>query len=102
MRTVMVSVGRNIGNVPMSDKDWTTFVNRVADAIRRANESPEIHFGHGVWDGIREESAHITVYRNTDTEIPRTMIYERLRYLAKYFGQDAIALTISEPTLVGG
>jgi hypothetical protein len=100
MRTVMVSIGRNIGNEPMSDRDWTAFVNATSNAIRRAGESPEIHFGHGTWDGIREESAHITVYRHTDTEIPRTAIYERLAFLAEYFGQDAIALSISEPILI--
>ena len=102
MRTVMVSIGRNIGNEPMSRKDWLAFVNDASDAIRAQGESPEFHFGTGIWDGISEESVHLTVYRDEITETYLYGVKNRLSILASKYGQDAIALTISEPILVIG
>lgn len=100
MFTVMVSIGRNIGNEPMSDRDWIFFQNDVADVIRREGEMPEVHSGTGMWDGIRETSVHLTVYREFVTEGMRYAYRQGLARLASHYGQDAIALTISEPELV--
>jgi hypothetical protein len=100
MLTVMVSIGRNVGNTPLSDRDWTFFLNDAADVIRRQFEDAEFHFGKGVWDGISEDSVHITVYRESVTEGMRYAYREGLSRLARHYGQDAIALTISEPELI--
>lgn len=101
MFTVMVSIGRNVGANPLSDRDWTFFLNDVSSVIRKGDyEIPEIHYGTGVWDGISEESAHVTVYRDSVTEGMRWAFREGLSRLARHYGQDAIALTISEPDLI--
>lgn len=93
---IQASIGRNIGNVPMSSRDWSRFLNDVSDAIRVQGESPEIHTGVGTWEGIREESAHLTFYRD---EMPsngdRTTMVLSLSRLATKYGQDAIGLTVS-------
>ena len=98
MFTVMVSIGRNVGPNPLSSRDWSRFLNDASDVIRNQGESPEFHYGTGMWDGIREESAHITVYR--DVRPDDYAIRQGLSRLARHYGQDAIALTISEPILV--
>jgi len=100
MFTVMVSIGRNVGNTPLSDRDWTFFQNDVADVIRREGEMPEIHTGRGLWAMVWEDSVHLTVYREFVTEGMRYAYREGLSRLASHYGQDAIALTISEPELV--
>jgi hypothetical protein len=102
MLTVMVSIGRNVGANPLSNDDWIAFVNATSDVIRNQNEKPELHWGTGSWDGISEESAHITVYRHYVTEGMRYAYREGLSRLARHYGQDAIALTISEPELISG
>src|SRR3954471_13809581 len=53
-----VSVGRNVGTVPMSGDDWTTLIDRCRDALNVTVGIPDtVHYGTGVWDGIPEESA---------------------------------------------
>lgn len=100
MFTVMVSIGRNIGWQAMSTKDWTRFLNDTLNVIRHQGESPEIHYGVGMWEGVVEESAHLTVYRD---EVTADMTYayrQGLARLAHIYGQDAIALSVTEPVLV--
>lgn len=97
---VQASIGRNIGSEPLSRSDWVHFINDVSDAIREQNEKPEFHFGTGVWEGISEDSAHITVYRANITDEYRYAIRQNLARIAFTYGQEAIALTISESELI--
>lgn len=100
MHTLMVSVGRNIGDTAMSSRDWGQFLNAVSDVVRTQGETPEFHFGQGEWEGVTEESVHITVYRET---LDGTYLYgvrQGLARLAYMYGQDAIALSVTEPVLI--
>lgn len=96
---MQASIGRNIGSEPMSARDWTRFLNDVADAIRTHDESPEVQFGTGTWEGVTEESARITVYRDEIDTGRVAWIKQRLRVLAGRYGQDAIGLVVSESML---
>lgn len=97
---IQASIGRNIGSEPMSKRDWTRFLNDVADAIRAQGESPEVHFGTGTWEGVTEESARITVYRDRMPDPYALLtITDRLATLAGRYGQDAIGLVVSESIL---
>lgn len=91
---IQASVGRNIGDEPMSARDWSRFLNDVSDALRAQGERPEVHMGQGTWDGVTEESAHLTFYRDTHPENVRAIMI-RLADLARNYGQDAIGLVIS-------
>ena len=50
----------------------------------------QLHYGRGMWDGVPEDSAHISIFwePGLDVEQLRAM----LKSLARRFGQDAIAL----------
>jgi hypothetical protein len=101
MFTLQASIGRNIGDQPMSLRDWVAFANAVADAIRAGNEKPEVHFGSGSWNGVSEESAHVTIMRENAIDLPNiAFLNDVLGKIAARFGQDAIAVTIGVSTLI--
>lgn len=101
MFIIQLSLGRNIGDQPMSDRDWRRFLNDAADTIRNQGETPELHLGSGVWGGVREESARITVYRDeAPTETYRAHLRAFLPVIAARYGQDAIGLVIAESELI--
>ena len=106
MYSYTATIGRNVGETPMSDLDWDQFrADVTADMHRFAVESAvhvecvETHYGKGVWYGVEEDSAKITMLTTTQADNPGIL----RRYLsenARHYGQDAIALTIGECELV--
>ena len=101
MTYIQVNIGRNVGTTPMSDTDWDTFADEVAFAIyHSANrreafstiDNIELHNGTGVYDGISEDSRHISSFWEDgfDLDQLRTM----LRDTRVVYGQDAIALIV--------
>lgn len=101
MFIIQASIGRNIGTQPMSDRDWRRFLNDVSDTIRDQGETPELHIGTGAWEGVRETSARLTVYRE-ERPTDATLNYLRafLPVIAARYGQDAIGLVIAESELI--
>lgn len=70
---VQINIGRNVNDEPMPDDVWEGFINHVVtELVYSANgvhdrfisvvNSVEIHRGRGVWDGVPEDSAHISLY----------------------------------------
>lgn len=102
-RTLIVDgVNRKLDPVPMSLTEWGQFVEDVEADMLSAVPSDicELHRGTGVWDGVEEESAKITLLRHA--EASPEMLSELRRLLsenARQYGQDAIALTIGESEL---
>lgn len=102
MHVITVTIGRNVGNIPMSLTLWEQFKGDVeADMLAAVpSDIVETHFGTGVWDGVEEESAKITLLRHSE---PTAAMLAKLRaYLSKsarHYGQDAIALTIGQSEL---
>lgn len=94
---------------------WGTFVDDVSEAMRVAIEktretdsyawsedaefSIEVHYGKGMWDGVSEESAKISVL-STEPITHLNWLKGELGELRKEYGQDAIALTIGESELI--
>lgn len=106
MYVYTATIGRNMrtstSTYAMSAVRWEQFVEDVeADMLRAVpSDIVEIHRGKGVWDGVEEESAKITLLRHS--EATDAMLYELRRYLsenARQYDQDAIALTIGESEL---
>lgn len=97
--SMTVTIGRNVGNVPMSDAHWQSF---TADVLRniRANTRAIyfVGFGTGVWEGTEEES--FTVISETPTTSAACAISVSLSFFAEAYGQEAIAVTIGETELV--
>ena len=100
MYSYTATIGRNVGTEPMTITSWEEFIEDVkADMLSFAIdsaihvESVEIHRGKGVWEGVEEESAKITLLTPAQSYNPDIL----RRYLsenARHYGQDAIALTI--------
>lgn len=118
MYSYTATIGRNVpatnpnpmhAGKPMTLTTWEQFVEDVkADMLTVSNNyqagvaTMEIHRGKGIWDGVEEESAKITLL--LDEALPKDHVNQMRRYLselARQYGQDAIALTIGESELIG-
>lgn len=103
MHVITVTIGRNVGDTPMSLTLWEQFIEDVkADMLHAVpSDLAEIHRGVGVWDGVEEESAKLTLLRHAKPS--DDMLAELRAYLsenARHYGQDAIALTLGKSELV--
>lgn len=95
---IQVNIGRNVNETPMSDSDWEQFQTRVTFAlIFAANdvdidvlEFVELHLGEGSYDGITEDSAHLSAYSESGFDIGH--LTELLKEIKVAYQQDAIAL----------
>jgi hypothetical protein len=114
---IQANIGRNSKNVPMSDSAWQKFQTDTRRAIMAAIYGPnpalpilhlqsqfQFHTGIGEWDGVTEESAHISVYFDTKPgQVNAAKVTEhmrdRLADLARAYGQDAIAFMVTDSTL---
>ena len=94
--------------VPMSEQNWADFVDTIeahfAGLIldwQDADAVVETHRGTGIWDGVEEESAKITLLSSgtmNPTELGQTRVL--LNKLANKYNQEAIAFTIGESELI--
>lgn len=99
---VHVTIGRNIGRVPMALPDWATFSTAVRDRLAWHLEGATVteHDGTGDWEGVREESVVITAYGAPVTLNAQILLTRDLATLARNFEQDAIAVTFGRSVLV--
>lgn len=90
-----VSFGRNVGTVPMPDSKWRRFRRDVQSVLCQTVGCPDTkHYGHGLWDGIREESSVVTVFEPRSEYVPKLLA--ELSRVANRYDQDAIAVTNGE------
>lgn len=104
---VQVNIGRNVGTEPMSAQRWQDFQQDVISSLNGFQlyldyKAPaityEIHSATGTWDGIEEESAHISTLVDTSKSEGRplanafTHLNKDLRDIAARYDQEAIAL----------
>ena len=75
----------------------STYADLYLDGAERTFE---VHYGKGVWEGVEEESAKITLL--AEFELDERGLSTLRNYLsenARQYGQDAIALTIGTSEL---
>lgn len=104
MYSYTATIGRNVGTDPMPLTTWEQFIEDVTADLSvylfRNDDVVELHRGKGVWDGIEEESAKITLLKSSPLEEPALDNLRRaLSELARLYSQDAIALTIGQSEL---
>lgn len=119
MHSYTATIGRNVPDMhdqyddvtgeriqtPMSLTLWHQFVEDVEADMSTAlhlDAEPvtvEVHYGKGVWDGVEEESAKITVLAESDRHFGLADLRGYLSELARQYSQDAIALTVGESEL---
>ena len=117
MHVYTATIGRNISTnhpdatragKPLTLTEWGQFVEDVTadmgSLARRwdyaGDDTLEVHYGKGEWDGVEEESAKITLL--TDMPLGECAVDDLRRLLtenARHYGQDAIALTIGTSEL---
>lgn len=98
--STVVTIGRNVGDVPLSAESWERFRSRTLAAVREACES--VYFvgtGAGIWEDEREEAFTI-VADDTTSERAYVRLSLTLSELCKLYRQDAIALTRGGTMLV--
>lgn len=113
---IQANIGRNAGPGPMGDTMWETFQRAVryaiADTIDETTDVVghyllgqfQIHTGMGEWEGVAEESAHVSIYFDTRPgQVNAARVHEHLRDaladLAKVYSQDAIAFIVTDSHL---
>jgi hypothetical protein len=109
---IQVSIGRNDSNGRMDDDHWDHFQQDVKDVIITSIYAPhpnlpalslepkiETHYGEGEWEGVKEESAHLSLYFPTPAGVAahrvREMMDQDLSRLAYDYDQDAIAYVVA-------
>lgn len=109
MFTITLTLGRNLGKAagddagkPMADNEWAAALavaeNILVGCAGTAGSWVETHIGIGVWEGVAEESAKITLGA-ADLAFA-DLVRERVARLAAGAQQDAIALAIGTSELV--
>ena len=66
---------------------------RVAGGMSGATRADvQVHFGRGEWDGVAEDSAHVSLFWSAGMDVDH--IREMAATLARMFRQDAIAVVL--------
>ena len=105
MYVVSATIGRNLGTTPMSAQRWHEFIADTQGTLEqntfeRQRESIELRMGRGEWAGIEEDSAMVTVLlRSGLSDAAKANLKRDLTELARFYEQDAIALTIGQSEL---
>ena len=103
MNTYTVTIGRNVADLPMPELEWDTFIDCVQEVLAAVTDDSaiETHLGTGIWDGVVEESAKVTLLTDTKLkEYEEGYLVLNFQRLARQFHQDAIAYTVGESTLI--
>lgn len=98
MRTVTVTIGRNVGTEPMPREQWNHFVAKVRNEVSLATEEVwAVAPYQGSWEGVREDAV---VFYGPLKEPRLEILRSSLSNLATYYSQDAIGLSVGEGELV--
>lgn len=95
--TIVISIGRNVGNVPLDAKRWEGFCTLVRTLLAESRVYVYGAESIGVWNGVSEDSRTWVAETSTDK---LEDIRSSLRAFAKLYEQDAIALTVGQTELV--
>lgn len=99
-----LNIGRNVGSVPMDDKQWDWFISTAQSVLMGAQhripvnhgnaqrDDVQVHRGARVWGGVAEESAHVSLY--WETGMDADYITEQAGVMARMFDQDAVAVIL--------
>lgn len=98
MTTVVVSIGRNVGDVPLSDEHWLAFQDEVRHALSMGTLYVDAAHSRGEWLGVAEDSA--TFVADDFTPYSVGLVSDALAVIGGRYGQDAVAVTTGETTLV--
>lgn len=106
---VSVTIGRNIGSMPMVAIDWERFQYVTLSAFRNAAGADNFDSaifeqgeGEGIWEDVQEDNYRVAIHGLSET-VARSIAYEvgdRMAFVAKDFRQDAVAVGVVESFIV--
>lgn len=104
MYVYTITIGRNVGDVPMPDEQWHAFqqdVNSIIGNVADPGGFFERHTGIGVWS-LAPEQSHKQAFGQDEplTDLDLHNVRVNLAELARRYQQDAIALTIGQSELI--
>lgn len=95
-----IGIGRSVKDGPMDTRTWEEFRSAVDAALHDRKLHPVFYgVGVGEYEGVREDSATWVIAEYSDAQL--TLIRLDLTRLARYYGQDSIALTVGETEFLG-
>lgn len=99
IQTVVVTIGRNVGDHPMPSMRWAAYVNDIHTALAKAGtilSYPVVGSDQvGEWAGQREQSAVFVAF------VPHEVLFavrETVRLLRIGFGQEAAGFIVADGT----
>lgn len=105
MYVITVTIGRNVGETPMSDASWAEYRSDVAALLDDlatfvVNPTFEFHNGYGEWHGVAEDSHKATLMSTHEfDQSDISWLRRSLSHLCRKYEQDAIALTVGTSVL---
>jgi hypothetical protein len=96
--TVTVSIGRNVGDSPMSEGRWESFCDETLFTVDSLGDVYFLGTGGGNWGQEQEQS--YTVVASIDVSRKRELV-DSLAICARKFSQDAIAVTFGTTVFAG-
>lgn len=101
--TTFVTIGRNVGNEPMSRADWMNFRRNTrviletagVNLVQRPHECMD-ESQVGTWQGVgTEQAAAFVGLLECETLVPLSRIREQLAELASIYKQEAIGFAVA-------
>lgn len=100
MQAVTVTIGRNVGDAPLSADAWNDFVAATRKAFDAStSERWAIAPYRGSWNGVREDAV-IFFGALLDDPTAATALRHTLANLAGYYGQETVGLAIGPAELI--
>ena len=92
---IIINIGRNIGDAPMTQGRWDAFRQEVRTTIRAYTVGDPVaeYRGTAQWGETTEECASIQRWNVTHVDVDK--IRRDLKEYAALFRQEAIALTVA-------
>ena len=102
-KTLVIAIGRNIGNLPMRARRWNAFKNSLQGVASEYGKIVSRARGTGVYEGVLEQTYVLIVSAPTDEfgNVNLVGIKTYLRALAEAYEQESIALVVGHTTFVG-
>lgn len=99
MKSLTITIGRNVGVLPMDQSRWASFVDATRRVVELATDEVwAIAPYRGSWDGVHEDA--MIFYGAYGADSVTTSLREALANLATYYDQDAIAVAVGDSELV--
>lgn len=96
--TVTITIGRNVGNIPLDSRSWERFRQSVSDALTAGSAETWAQATYvGAWEGVSEDAAIWLAAVPADR---LGALRAALGALASLYRQDAIGLTVGTGELV--